>query len=76
MQHLIYFRFLKKEGVCLESFSDPEVQRSSTVLLVKHLPAHTKASEIKQVFEKHGELGRVILPPSGVTGKDFFASIC
>lgn len=46
--------------------------RSKTVILVKNLPSKTDAKEIKELFEVHGELGRVILPPSGITGKCHF----
>lgn len=41
--------------------------RSKTVLLVKNLPANTDPEDLRAVFSKHGALGRVILPPSGVT---------
>lgn len=41
--------------------------RSKTVLLVKNLPANTDPEDLRAVFSKHGSLGRVILPPSGVT---------
>lgn len=43
-------------------------KRSKTIILVKNLPAGTKVEEINELFAKHGELGRVILPPSGITG--------
>lgn len=61
-------RFLEDNGVSLEAFSTPGVQRSKTVFLVKNLPARTKAQELVELFNKFGELGRVVLPPSGVTG--------
>ncbi|XP_050698872.1 probable RNA-binding protein 19 [Eriocheir sinensis] len=61
-------RFLEDNGVSLEAFSSPGVQRSKTVFLVKNLPARTTAQELMELFCKFGELGRVILPPSGVTG--------
>lgn len=41
--------------------------RSKTVILVKNLPSGTKTEELQHVFSKHGTLGRVILPPSGIT---------
>jgi len=34
---------------------------------VKNLPARTKASELEAVFSPYGTLGRVLIPPSGVT---------
>lgn len=48
-------------------FQTPK-QRSRTVILVKNLPAKTTAAEIRDIFAKFGELGRVVLPPSGLTG--------
>jgi len=32
------------------------------------LPVKTPIEEIRDMFAKHGELGRVVLPPNGVTG--------
>ncbi|KAB7497452.1 putative RNA-binding protein 19, partial [Armadillidium nasatum] len=58
---------LEENGVSLEAFSKTNVQRSSQVILVKNLPAKTAATELKEVFGKYGNLGRVVLPPSGVT---------
>lgn len=43
-------------------------KRSKTVILVKNLPSKTEAKEIRKVFEKFGLIGRLILPPSGITG--------
>lgn len=36
---------------------------------MKNLPAKTTTAEIRNIFAKYGELGRIVLPPSGVTGK-------
>ena len=41
--------------------------RSKTVLLVKNLPSGTRVDEIRELFSKYGVLGRVILPPHGIT---------
>ena len=41
--------------------------RSKTVILVKNLPANTSEEEITTMFERFGHLGRVVLPPSGIT---------
>ncbi|XP_063225906.1 probable RNA-binding protein 19 [Bacillus rossius redtenbacheri] len=59
--------FLEESGVRLDAFNQPTTQRSKTVILVKNLPAKTADHEIRTLFAKFGELGRVILPPSGVT---------
>lgn len=41
--------------------------RSTTVILVKNLPAGVTTSELEELFSPHGSLGRVLLPPSGLT---------
>lgn len=41
--------------------------RSTTVILVKNLPAGVTAAELEELFASHGSLGRVLLPPSGLT---------
>jgi len=42
-------------------------ERSKTVFLVKHLPVGTTNDELRQLFEKHGTIGRLLLPPRGLT---------
>ncbi|KAI0235221.1 putative RNA-binding protein 19 [Lamellibrachia satsuma] len=59
--------FLIDNGVALDSFSQAAAARSKTVILVKNLPANTSEEEIKTIFERFGHLGRVVLPPSGIT---------
>ncbi|XP_076242891.1 putative RNA-binding protein 19 isoform X2 [Calliopsis andreniformis] len=59
--------FLEDNGVCLDAFNQPASKRSKTVILVKNLPASTPVQEIRELFAKHGELGRIVLPPSGIT---------
>ncbi|KAL3284900.1 hypothetical protein HHI36_019035 [Cryptolaemus montrouzieri] len=60
-------KYLEQEGVVLDVFTTPNSKRSKTVILVKNLPSKTNLREIIDIFEKHGVLGRVILPPSGIT---------
>lgn len=59
--------FLTENGVVLDSFSQAAAPRSKTVLLVKNLPANTDPEDLRELFSKHGALGRVLMPPSGVT---------
>nr|CAH0113144.1 unnamed protein product [Daphnia galeata] len=42
-------------------------QRSKTVILVKNLDAQSNVEELRDLFSPFGELGRVLLPPRGVT---------
>uniref|UniRef100_A0A4W6GAC2 Probable RNA-binding protein 19 n=1 Tax=Lates calcarifer TaxID=8187 RepID=A0A4W6GAC2_LATCA len=60
-------QFLLDNGVSLDSFSQAAAERSKTVILVKNLPAGVTASELEELFSPHGSLGRVLLPPSGLT---------
>ncbi|XP_067861809.1 probable RNA-binding protein 19 isoform X2 [Heptranchias perlo] len=60
-------QFLVDNGVSLDSFSQASGQRSKTVILVKNIPAGTQVDELEKVFEKYGDLGRVLLPSAGVT---------
>ena len=57
--HRIYFILL--------CYLKPNAARSKTEILVKNLPFATTEEEITEMFQKFGTLGRVILPPSGVT---------
>lgn len=59
--------FLQNEGICLDVFGQPNVQRSKTTIIVKNLPVGTSAEELQQVFNKHGDLTRVIMPPHSIT---------
>lgn len=60
-------KFLEENGVCIDAFNQPPKKRSKTVILVKNLPGKTSENEILEIFSKHGEVGRVILPPAGIT---------
>ncbi|XP_045891930.1 probable RNA-binding protein 19 [Micropterus dolomieu] len=60
-------QFLLDNAVSLDSFSQAAAERSTTVILVKNLPAGVTASELEELFSPHGSLGRVLLPPSGLT---------
>jgi multiple RNA-binding domain-containing protein 1 len=40
------------------------VRRSDTVILVKNIPYRTSAETIRKMFETHGELSRVLIPPA------------
>ena len=45
----------------------PSGERSKTGFLVKQLPSGTTADELRELFEKHGTIGRLLLPPRGLT---------
>jgi multiple RNA-binding domain-containing protein 1 len=47
----------------LSSFSSRA--RSDTTILVKNIPYGTTAEQIREMFEQHGKLSRVLVPPAG-----------
>jgi len=55
--------YLESQGVVLDSFSSS--RRSDTTILVKNIPYGTSAETIREMFEVHGELSRVLVPPAG-----------
>ena len=61
--------YLESHDVLLDSFStlsgSGQVRRSETVILVKNIPYGTSPETIREMFEVHGELSRVLIPPAG-----------
>ena len=63
--------YLESEGINLSSFSSlfssgsGRPRRSPTCILVKNIPYGTTAEQIRELFEPHGELNRVLVPPAG-----------
>jgi multiple RNA-binding domain-containing protein 1 len=55
--------YLESQGVILSAFSSRA--RSDTTILVKNIPYGTTAEQIREIFEPHGELDRIIVPPAG-----------
>jgi len=55
--------YLESQGVLLSSFSSKA--RSDTSILVKNIPYGTTADHIREIFQPHGELSRVLVPPAG-----------
>lgn len=66
-------KYLESEGVRLEAFDKPPDKRSKHVIIAKNLPAFTPVIEIRELFAKFGVLGRVLLPPGGITAVIEFA---
>lgn len=65
--------FLESNGVVLASLSGPRVARSDTTILVKNIPYGTSADQIRELFEAHGKLRRVLVPPAGTMAVVEFA---
>ncbi|KAF7296138.1 hypothetical protein MKEN_01429100 [Mycena kentingensis (nom. inval.)] len=63
--------YLEAEGVVLDAFGARA--RSDTVILVKNIPYGTTAEQIRELFEEHGELTRVLVPPAGTIAVVEFA---
>jgi multiple RNA-binding domain-containing protein 1 len=55
--------YLEAQGVLLSSFSTRT--RSDTIILVKNIAYGTTADQIREMFEPHGDLNRVLVPPAG-----------
>lgn len=57
--------YLSTAGVSLAALSSASRTRSQTVILVKNIPYGTSADAIREMFEQHGALKRVLVPPAG-----------
>ncbi|ESK91484.1 pre-rrna processing protein [Moniliophthora roreri MCA 2997] len=55
--------YLESNGVVLSAFSTRA--RSDTTILVKNIPYGTTETQIRELFEPHGSLTRVLVPPAG-----------
>ncbi|CAF0981643.1 unnamed protein product [Didymodactylos carnosus] len=58
-------QFLLDNNVRLDAFSQVQGKRSSQVILVKNLPLNTSEYDLKILFEKYGQVNKIILPPYG-----------
>ncbi|KAG1142884.1 hypothetical protein G6F37_009079 [Rhizopus arrhizus] len=54
--------FFEKHGIVLDTFGKKE--RSETIILVKNIPYGTTEEDMRELFGKYGELGRVLMPPA------------
>ncbi|RKP05986.1 hypothetical protein THASP1DRAFT_19051, partial [Thamnocephalis sphaerospora] len=54
--------YLEQHGISLDAFNKKE--RSETVILVKNIPHGTTEEQLRGMFGKFGEIGRVIVPPA------------
>lgn len=58
--------FLESHGVVLSALEGvSRVARSDTTILVKNIPYGTSVEQIRELFEPHGELRHVLVPPAG-----------
>ncbi|KZP05093.1 RNA-binding domain-containing protein [Athelia psychrophila] len=67
--------YLEKNGIDLSAFSSTtgRIPRSDTSILVKNIPYGTTPEQIRELFEPHGDLLRVLVPPAGTMGVVEFA---
>lgn len=56
--------YLESHGVIADTFV-AKVPRSETIILVKNIPYGTTETQIRELFEAHGQLARVLVPPAG-----------
>jgi len=64
--------YFKQQGVDLDAFK--RSQRGETAILVKNIPYDCSKDEIKRLFEEHGSVKRLLMPPSGVIAVVEFAN--
>ena len=55
--------YFTANGVDLEAFKRRE--RGDSAILVKNFVYGTKAEELKRLFEEHGNVSKILMPPSG-----------
>ena len=55
--------YFANHGVDLETFKKKE--RGDTAILVKNFSYGTKSEELKKLFEPHGQIRKLLMPPSG-----------
>lgn len=56
-------KYFEEQGVDLASFAKHE--RDDRVILVKNFPYGTTLEEIGELFQEHGQLKRMLMPPAG-----------
>ncbi|KAF1985577.1 putative pre-rRNA processing protein Mrd1 [Aulographum hederae CBS 113979] len=64
--------YFEQNGVDLEAFK--KQKRGDTAILVKNFPYGTKVGELRKLFEAHGELTRLLMPPNGTIAIVEFAN--
>ncbi|ETS60854.1 hypothetical protein PaG_04771 [Moesziomyces aphidis] len=58
--------FFSQEGINVDAFgTGAKAGRSDTTMLVKNIPYGTSVDEVQKLFEEHGEVDKVLIPPSG-----------
>ncbi|KAF2090994.1 RNA-binding domain-containing protein [Saccharata proteae CBS 121410] len=55
--------YFAQNGVDLDAFK--QRARGDTAILVKNFPYGTKTEELRTLFEEHGQITRLLMPPSG-----------
>ena len=55
--------YFTNHGIDLEAFKEKE--RGNTAILVKNFSYGTKSEELKKLFEVHGHIKKLLMPPSG-----------
>ncbi|KAK9373268.1 uncharacterized protein V1513DRAFT_449530 [Lipomyces chichibuensis] len=57
-------KYFESVGMDLKAFADTNAGRSDTVILVKNFPFETTTEELRDLFSEHGDVRRVLMPPS------------
>ncbi|KAI0126458.1 hypothetical protein BJ170DRAFT_684046 [Xylariales sp. AK1849] len=62
-------------GVDINSFKSPKSRGAGTSVLVKNFSFQTKVDEIRNLFQDHGQVIRVLMPPTGTIAIVQFATV-
>ena len=58
-------KYLQDAGVSIDAFkANMKKERSDTVIMVKNIPFSTQESELRDLFGRHGDVIRIVLPPT------------
>lgn len=55
-------KYFESVGIDFEAFKSND--RSDTIVLVKNFPFNTTLEELQSLFQEHGQLSRILLPPT------------
>lgn len=57
-------QYLRDNGINVDSFESRGGQHSSNTIVVKNIPAGVSGGELRGIFDKYGEVRRIIIPPT------------
>lgn len=58
--------YFRAQGIDLDSLNFQKSQRGETAILVRGIPHDFSRDELKRLFAEHGDVKRLLIPPSGL----------